>query len=204
MKEIAAKIAIIDDIAFQTNMLALNATIEAARAGEHGKGFAVVATEVGKLAERSQVAAQEIGELATGSVARAERAGTLLAELVPAIQKTSGLVQEIAAASGEQSAGVTQINAAMVQMTELTQRNASASEELAATSEEMLAQSDSLQDLMRYFTLDTTRGRARLRDERPAPSAPADGGQFGGSSFTMPAPRQSDAPVFDESKFARF
>jgi Methyl-accepting chemotaxis protein (MCP) signalling domain len=33
MKEIAAKIAIIDDIAFQTNMPALNATIEAARAG---------------------------------------------------------------------------------------------------------------------------------------------------------------------------
>ena len=49
MKEIAAKIAVVDDIAFQTNMLALNATIEAARAGEHGKGFAVVATEVGKL-----------------------------------------------------------------------------------------------------------------------------------------------------------
>ncbi|MBI4944091.1 MAG: methyl-accepting chemotaxis protein, partial [Actinobacteria bacterium] len=197
MKQIAAKIAIIDDIAFQTNMLALNATIEAARAGEHGKGFAVVATEVGKLAERSQVAAAEIGELATGSVARAERAGSLLAELVPAIQKTSGLVQEIAAASGEQSAGVTQINAAMIQMTELTQRNASASEELAATSEEMLAQSDSLQDLMKYFTLDTSRGRSRARDERPAPSAPADGGQHGGGSFTMPAPRQGDGPVFD-------
>ena len=78
MKEIASKIAIVDDIAFQTNMLALNATIEAARAGEHGKGFAVVATEVGKLAERSQVAAQEIGELASGSVQTAERAGALL------------------------------------------------------------------------------------------------------------------------------
>ena len=135
MKSIAAKIGIIDDIAYQTNLLALNAAIEAARAGEHGKGFAVVAAEVRKLAERSQVAAQEIGEVARGSVVLAERAGSLLDEIVPGIAKTSGLVQEITAASTKQSADVGQINTAMNQLNRITQQNASASEELATTAE---------------------------------------------------------------------
>ncbi|WP_446809535.1 HAMP domain-containing methyl-accepting chemotaxis protein [Methylomonas sp. 2BW1-5-20] len=158
MREIAKKIGIIDDIAYQTNMLALNAAIEAARAGDHGKGFAVVAAEVRKLAERSQIAAQEIGELAENSVETAESAGKLLDEIVPSIAKTSDLVQEIAAASQEQSAGVAQVNIAMNQMNQITQQNASASEQLAATAEEMTGQAEQLQTLMSFFRLE---GRGR-------------------------------------------
>ncbi len=154
MKQIAKKIGIIDDIAYQTNLLALNAAIEAARAGEHGKGFAVVAAEVRKLAERSQVAAQEIGELAGGSVDKAESAGKLLGEMVPSISKTSDLVQEITAASEEQSSGVAQINTAMNQLNQITQQNASSSEELAATAEEMNGQAAQLQELMGFFKVD--------------------------------------------------
>jgi methyl-accepting chemotaxis protein len=153
MKDIAGKIGIIDDIAYQTNMLALNAAIEAARAGDHGKGFAVVAAEVRKLAERSQVAAQEIGQLAETSVKTAESAGQLLDAIVPSIAKTSDLVQEIAAASQEQSAGVSQVNTAMNQMNQITQQNASASEELAATAEEMTGQAEQLQTLMSFFKI---------------------------------------------------
>ncbi|MDD1620011.1 MAG: methyl-accepting chemotaxis protein, partial [Methylococcaceae bacterium] len=153
MKDIANKIGIIDDIAYQTNMLALNAAIEAARAGEHGKGFAVVAAEVRKLAERSQVAAQEIGQLAETSVSTAESAGELLDAIVPSIAKTSDLVQEIAAASQEQSAGVSQVNTAMSQMNQITQQNASASEELASTAEEMTGQAEQLQSLMSFFKI---------------------------------------------------
>jgi methyl-accepting chemotaxis protein len=101
------------------------------------------------------VAAQEIGEVASSSVEQAERAGSLLDRMVPNIRKTSDLVQEIAAASEEQSSGVGQINAAVGQMNQTTQHNASSSEELAATAEEMSSQAEQLQAAMGFFRLAT-------------------------------------------------
>jgi methyl-accepting chemotaxis protein len=153
MKDIAGKITIIEDIAYQTNMLALNAAIEAARAGEHGKGFAVVAAEVRKLAERSQVAASQISELTGESVKVAEVAGGLLEKMVPDIARTAELVQEITAASEEQASGVGQITGAMQQLDQVTQQNAAGSEELAATAEEMRSQSQSLIEMISFFKL---------------------------------------------------
>ena len=135
MKEIASKISIIEEISRQTNLLALNAAIEAARAGEHGKGFAVVAAEVRKLAERSQNAAGEISELSVTSVDIAERAGKMLNKLVPDIQKTAELVMEISASSAEQNSGANQISTAVQQLDQVIQQNASATEEMASTSE---------------------------------------------------------------------
>ncbi|MCX7273234.1 MAG: methyl-accepting chemotaxis protein [Burkholderiales bacterium] len=198
MKQIGAKIGIVDDIAYQTNLLALNAAIEAARAGEHGKGFAVVAAEVRNLAERSQVAAQEIGQLAGSSITVAERAGKLLEEMVPSIRKTSELVQEITASSKEQATGVAQINTAMSQLNQTTQQNASASEELAATAEEMSGQAEQLQQLMGFFHLDSDDKASSAR--RPAERKAA------GRAPARPAARRA-APAMadaDETHYSRF
>jgi methyl-accepting chemotaxis protein len=180
MLQIAQKITIVEEMAYQTNLLALNAAIEAARAGEHGRGFAVVAAEVRKLAERAQKSAQEIAALAASSVKVAERSRTLISELLPAIRKTADLVQEVAASSHEQSAGVAQVTKAMGVVDQVTQRNASAAEELASTAEVMSAQADGLQKMIAFFHLPDRLGAAATRPAapraaraRPAPAAAA-------------------------------
>ncbi|NJK97354.1 MAG: hypothetical protein HC905_22780, partial [Bacteroidales bacterium] len=166
MKQIASKISIVSEIAFQTNILALNAAVEAARAGEHGRGFAVVAAEVRKLAERSKIAAEEINELSKSGVEITEKAGLQLQSIVPEIQKTSKLVQEISAASIEQNSGSDQINTALQQLNEVTQQNAASSEEIATSSEELASQAEQLLDTLAFFRFEKTDENSSKRIDR--------------------------------------
>lgn len=154
MKEIADKITIINDIAFQTNILALNAAVEAARAGEHGKGFAVVAAEVRKLAERSKVAAEDIDKLTRLGVEVSEKAGSQLSQIIPEIEKTTQLVKEIASTSSEMGMGCNQVGNAIEQLNGVSQQNAATAEELSAGAENLSEQAEKLKESISFFRLD--------------------------------------------------
>jgi methyl-accepting chemotaxis protein len=197
MTTIAEKVTIIEEIAYMTNLLALNAAIEAARAGEHGRGFAVVAAEVRKLAERSQRAAKEINAVAAGSVEVAQTAGQQLSALVPSIRKTAELVQEVAASSSEQARSVREMSNAMLQVDQVTQRNAAAAEELSSTAEELSAQSESLLQQVGFFKLGiqtASHGASRLPAVTPAASLAA----------WSSAPRASNGGNGADHNFKRF
>ncbi len=150
-KTIAAKITIINEIAFQTNILALNAAVEAARAGEHGKGFAVVAAEVRKLAERSKLAAEDIITLANQSHTLSDEAGKVMMDTIPKIEKTTGLIQEISASSSEQTNGASQVNNAIQQLNGISQQNAASSDQLASGAEQLNTLATKLKSIVSFF-----------------------------------------------------
>ena len=143
-RQVVDIIAVIDGIAFQTNILALNAAVEAARAGEQGRGFAVVATEVRNLAQRASAAAKEIKTLIDKSVGLVDtgnvlvgQAGRTMTEIVDSVKKVNDVMAEIMAATQEQSAGIEQVNRAVGQMDQVTQQNAALVEEAAAAAESL-------------------------------------------------------------------
>jgi methyl-accepting chemotaxis protein len=200
-KDISKVIAVIEDIAFQTNILALNASIEAARAGELGKGFSVVASEVGVLAAKSQEAAQETASLIENTVKSVREGNQIVRHVNTSLKAVADISEEnieyiskLQAESKKQSESVAEITQAISELSAMVQENAATAEESSHSAVEMTHHVEALNKVCKTFKVKEINLAIQKR-KRGANGAAFDTSNFGGLF--------DDGPAFEEAKPAQ-
>lgn len=158
--EMRGIVALIDSVAFQTNILALNAAIEAAHAGVHGRGFAIVAKEVGLLAQKSSHSTRDIQQLINRSLQQIDQGSQAvdlltgnLRQIIDLVNKCSALMGDISLASLNQGESIQAVTARISALNQVARQTGTVVNAVTEASQLLQGESERLEKAMARFRL---------------------------------------------------